>query len=477
MRLFTIELGFHTWDTSMYLYHARAFWDLQPTTWTRYHFRPPLLFVILIGIYGIIDSIVAAHVFIAALSTLTLGATYVFARRFFSPVAALFAVLAVFLSPEHIEKSHEILVDAWLPLWWVLAALFADRALREGSQVAALLSGLFIGIAVLTKFTSLALLGGIGLVVVCFHFWFVERGTLFDRGRAMLTDPTGYLILLGTLVAISPYLYWGWTSFGSPFYMFEFAFGASGAPDPWYRYLARANWLLTMPFLLLLPAGVSVFFVTNRSKQFRWGLLVAGVLSLVLLIPMQAIKNHEVRYLLPVLPFLGMIAAAGLDELTRRLGGPAVVVGVIGLLLLSTPGVVTTQHLDTALTGEITNNRIEPEMTASQDIRDMSSPEAQVYVNHDWPFVTYYSERRVWHSRNLDTMLQSSSGELWDHSAYIYYTERRDFSQETLSRLYQNQYVSHITTYDGSIHVFQYNPPSESEIDSVSWPQCGHRSP
>lgn len=92
-----------------------------------------------------------------------------------------------------------IMPDTPLSLFWLLATLCAIRWLRSDNpeKKHILLTGLFIGLAFLSKYTGLFIWAGIGLYIL-----------VFDRKR--LKNPWLYAAALITLVCTIPVVYWNW---------------------------------------------------------------------------------------------------------------------------------------------------------------------------------------------------------------------------------------------------------------------------
>ena len=92
-----------------------------------------------------------------------------------------------------------ILPDTPLSLFWLLATLYAIRWLRSDNpnKKHILLTGLFIGLAFLSKYTGVFIWVGIGLYIL-----------VFDRKK--LRDPWLYVAALITVICTLPVVLWNW---------------------------------------------------------------------------------------------------------------------------------------------------------------------------------------------------------------------------------------------------------------------------
>jgi len=256
----------------------------------------------------------------ALLGTLTVFVTYL-TGRVLSVRLGLIAALFLATAAQHVQQSHYITVDAPTALFTTLTALLSLRALRQmrGTDARAsagraraylLAAGVAAGLATGTKYNagvalllplSAILLGGVatwarrlaaaaGVVAVC-------AATFLLTTPFAVLDPQPFLT---SLRVVSQHY-----ATGHP--------GAEGSDNAlWYlSYLARAGVLPLITGLAL--AGVAVLPARYRR---------AGLILLAFTVPYYALLCATYvrfdRNLLPLLPFVALLAAATVEAVIPR---------------------------------------------------------------------------------------------------------------------------------------------------------------
>lgn len=248
----------------------------------------------------------AGRVLTAVIGTATVGVVYLIGRMF-SVRLGLIGALFLAVAAQHVQQSHYITVDAPTALFTALAALFALRALgRDGAMRDVALAGVAAGLAGGTKYNAGIALA-LPLAAALLSSWPWRR-----RARAcaiavaacaaafVLTTPFAVLDpapFLNSLHVVARHY-----ATGHP--------GAEGNDNAlWYlSYLASDGMLA--PLTALALAGIVL-----AAARFRR----AGVVLLAFVLPYYALLcSTYVRFdrnLLPLLPFLALLAAVAADAL------------------------------------------------------------------------------------------------------------------------------------------------------------------
>lgn len=234
------------------------------------------------------------------------------------------AALATLCAPLFLGASTMLQTVPFDQFWSLLLALGVVHAVRTGGAKPWLLTGLVLGIALLTKYTVLLL--GAGLVA----------GLLFTNARAQLKTPWPWLAAVLALVLLLPNLVWqaahGWPTL-------EFIATNNANADT-----TRSGFLLSQLVLMGVPGtflwvGGLVVAVTQDGRPGRvlgWMMVVAlGALLLV------AGKDY---YLGPTYPIGFALGALGLETWLqshkRRWIPPAIAVAFVAFTLPALPFVV-----------------------------------------------------------------------------------------------------------------------------------------
>jgi 4-amino-4-deoxy-L-arabinose transferase-like glycosyltransferase len=296
---------------------------------------PPLPFLIgvlgmLIGGVGVAPAIIALDIIFVPL--LALGC-YQSAKLLFSPLAGALAVLVALSSPLAISELHTFMLDApeaalvACAIWLILAgANFASLA----TTVAA---GVVVGLGLMVKVTFPLFLAGIVIAELLRGGWRHWRSLL--AGAAAMA-----------LIAFPWYIY-----HFSEFATFVRLAGAeSGAvPGNLPPFFSSANWLwyfwstlnsqlLAVPFALFVLGSVLTALSLRRSGPQRAlrAELLAGLVVAWLAVTLT--PHKDVRYDLPYLPYLAILAAGAVVQLPGRRARAAGAVVLAGAALASTLG-------------------------------------------------------------------------------------------------------------------------------------------
>jgi hypothetical protein len=227
---------------------------------------------------------------------LCIGLAYALLVRLLGWRAGFFGGCLLALDPFHLEESKVLHIDAMLAILMLLSVLFLISYLQRKRWVQLVLSGVFAGLAFLTKSPSGVLNPMLGLLWpamwvipgealskmtqrVEFHLETVHRNPNFFAGQVITDDP-GPLFYLATI---------GWKTTA-----------------------------ITLPAFL-----VAVLFLLRRVRRWRDDVPVWWVLAYAcgFTIAMMVAARKEMRYLIPVFPALDVLAAWGLVQAARAIGG------------------------------------------------------------------------------------------------------------------------------------------------------------
>lgn len=235
---------------------------------------------------------------------------------------ALLTALFFLLTPLTVFYSQIGVLDPYSTLWLLAALVFFCLARRTERVPLFLLAGVFLGLALLTKYTALVL-----LALIFFHFvvkslqltlagrwrekWRLDWGsglTLFIAVVLFLPplflyrlkDPWVFLVQTGSI--------FGWHG-ETAFVLFPRQLAV--LPE-WFN-LVNLDYWWTLPFLVLVFLGLSANLYRRRETFF---LLTFGFYLYLIL---GRVPFH-IRYLFPLLPFFSWFAVDGLYLLSLKKG-------------------------------------------------------------------------------------------------------------------------------------------------------------
>lgn len=256
---------------------------------------------------------------------------YGWAQQLYGPWRALLPLLLFALSPNILAHAPLITTDFPLTATFFLA-VFAFRRLLLAPNLARLgLAGIGLGLALLSKLSALILLPGLGLVLV----WFLLWGSAAQKEALTALFPLSWLqtpLRSGAALYLSVFLLSLlvlWAGYGFQFEPYWLTFRSqlwdiSGghaaylmgdfSSTGWWYFFPLAFLIKTpLPTLLLAAFGLwSLCRQAHPDTRLELGFLLLPPLLLVALFIASNSKNIGLRYLLPIYPFVFLVAGAAL---------------------------------------------------------------------------------------------------------------------------------------------------------------------
>jgi len=241
--------------------------------------------------------------------------------------AMLAAVLYTFC-PNILANAHLITPDIAVTTFSFVAVHFLWSSLRGNRRRDAILGGVCLGLALLSKFTAALLLP---TCLALMALWWIT-GRKLDLWGCLLFITIGIAVLwLGYGMDLWPYF----SGIG-----FQRAHGAHGHPSFLMGEYSRSGWwyypsvafVLKTPIAAIVLLAISLVRLTSRARSGAW------IDEAFLLIPAAVVftffsVNHQsigLRYVLPIYPFLFVLAS----EAGRAVTSKSVwIIGVIAVLV------------------------------------------------------------------------------------------------------------------------------------------------
>jgi hypothetical protein len=264
---------------------------------------------------------------------LCIGMAYVLLVRLWGWRVGIVGGCLLALDPFYLEESKVLHIDAMLATLMLVSVLFLLTYLQRKRRMTLVLSGVFAGLAFLTKSPAGVLIPLSALVVTYRHLADVRVSWPGRIGKAARA-----LVIWGAAAACVFVLLWPamWVMPGQAlskmvqrveFHMEtvhrnpNFFAGRVITEDPGpLFYLATLGWKTTAITLLsfLLAAG----FLVRRARRWRENVSVWGMLAYAcgFTAAMMLAARKELRYLIPVFPALDVLAAWGLVQAASAVG-------------------------------------------------------------------------------------------------------------------------------------------------------------
>jgi len=279
----------------------------------------------------------------ALMGAATIPALYLLGRRMFDLRVGILGGLALAVTHYHIINSHYITADAPTGLWVVLAVLGAWMVATNGDWRGYLLAGGATGLAGGTKYN--AVVAALALVLAHLLYW--GRAGI---GRALLRLIAAGTLSLLVFLATTPYALLDWSNFLSALRANanHYATGTHGNfQGPWnLGGYVRFIWNSALYQSGSIVAALGLPALARRFPRPLTILLAVTLAELALLLPYSV---NFVRNLLPVIPLMILLAAAGvvaLADLIRPKAAHLLALALLALELLAPQISRTIWHLN-----------------------------------------------------------------------------------------------------------------------------------
>lgn len=361
------------WDEAVYLGLGenilKGYYSLNPDKPVE-TFRPPL-FPLLIS--AISSDILVTRIIVVLISIFSVAAVYLLSKELFGKEVALWTSL--FLSANHlfIFFSTKTLTE---PLFISLISISLLFLLRGEKPAHSLISGIFAGLAFLTRY-----LGTI-LIASCFLYFLF----LFLRRKGMKKIAKEFTsFLAGVLVVLFPWLLLSYNYYGNIFgAYFTNLVEYSGSPAS--SLFEHFNGILEIFGLQIAFVGLGFYVVTKQMKQKVEAskLLLLAVFLLPIIFVLLSF-HVEPRYLLSYLPvyaiFFGIALKREFKYIGKILKPIALVLCFFSVLL----GFLMAWNDRLAASGLV---------EGSLYLRGITN-EKDVVMSESYPYIYYLSERKA----------------------------------------------------------------------------------
>jgi 4-amino-4-deoxy-L-arabinose transferase-like glycosyltransferase len=264
----------------------------------------------------------------ALLGTATVWVVYRAGLRW-SPQTALLAAVLIAVMPLHVRESHYVLTDVPTTFVVMVTFLLSLRAHERASMRAFALAGAAAGLAGALKYNGI-----LAVAMPLLACAFTPR----LRGSRSLCALAVVSAMLAAFLVAAPYTLLDLPNFLNQFARLSSEYRSRSAINEplWLVYLKHLRIALQWPGSLMVIGGFAVCLwkIVRDQDRLRWTLALVFPLLYFRFISQQNILFA--RYLLPIVPFLSLLAAAAVAALVtwmRRAGVPVRLRHAVTILL------------------------------------------------------------------------------------------------------------------------------------------------
>jgi hypothetical protein len=248
------------------------------------------------------------------------------AYRLWDNRAAMLAMALACLEPNLVAHSSLVTTDAGATLFIFLTVYLLWEYLRLPRWWILATSGMATGLALVAKFSAILLIPMIGLIVAA-RLWIGDRDCAIlplrnrsDAPRHKLLQAAAMLVLMGLfalLTILSAYFFQGFQPwlFGLQRFLALAREGQAAfflgqiSYQGWWNYFLVSFLIKTPIGTLALITAALLFYRFGKPLGVREALFLLLPVALFFLVTMQSKVNIGVRHILPVYPFLFVLAA------------------------------------------------------------------------------------------------------------------------------------------------------------------------
>lgn len=292
-------------------------------------------------------SIVArARLPIIGLTLLLALTVYAWARELFGPISGLLALTLLSFDPNVLAHGNLVTNDIGVTCFATLALYAFWRWMTFPTPTRAVIAGLILGLAQVSKFSAVYLIPTVMIILVSDRIW---KSTAASRLSAMTT--LAYLTMIAVAAYFAIWVVYGFNLGalkGYPFPAREYLTGLQAAtsliaggkdsfllgaysPNGWWYYFPVAFAVKT-PIPTLILIGASFVFVYRRGT---WRLTLPLLIPVVIYFAFCLASPFDIgyRHLLPILPCLFIFTSqlALIDWKTSRQGIAAIAAMLVWL--------------------------------------------------------------------------------------------------------------------------------------------------
>ena len=378
------------WDEAEYMSTAKTWafnipYDIDPARPPLFPFLASILFSLGLQELSIKFLIVLLPAFLAVFFT------YLLIKEMFDKKTALLAALITAVSWIHIFYANRMMTDSIGLLFGLLVFYcFWKGYINNKGKVYIWLSGLFVALSFLIRLTGILY----GAIIAFF--------LLITQHFKPLKNKNIWMILVFFLLAISPYLIWSYSHFGTPFAFRSGYTGTGNNPIGWYMinhvydYPEMGFFILFLVGLItLIPMLLSLDKIIRGEKTYANDFFMVFLVIFILFFFIYFLRLAENRWLIAMSIGIFTITAKGIifvyDKAKQNAGKTLAVVLLLAILVSGT--YFQLKHTDMIIKAK--KDSYLPVKEAGLWIKENSNKDNVVF-SISYPQTVYYSERETY---------------------------------------------------------------------------------
>ncbi|MEK6947648.1 MAG: glycosyltransferase family 39 protein [Nanoarchaeota archaeon] len=354
----------HWWDETVYLQNAEIIYS-GSESYNEWNFRPPLLSILITGIFYIWHNVFVVSILIALICTLLPIFAYLIGNELYDKKTGIIAAIITAFTPFIVLNSNYIMTD--VPAITLASISFYFLIKKNNSNINNLLSGAFLALAILMKFTSL-------VIIPIYIIYFIINKKRLEKIIYFIS---------GFSVVLMPYLLWVHITQG---YFLELFIKSqkmvTDNNENLFYYLKN----IANVFTYIVFAGVIAWIIKSRKKRID----IVFISWIIIFILYLSINPHkELRYAIPIILPLSLISARGMGSLINNKNRNYTIPLLSILFLLS-----FYPSLNNIINEPFIYHTTTDEIEASSYIKNNYN-NITIYTHYNYPVFAYYTQLKT----------------------------------------------------------------------------------
>ncbi len=304
------------WDAAVYLsmgkfifsYGTLGFWEpIRPLLWP---------FILGYGWWIGISPVIWGHIFSTLFSLGGIYLVYLIGKKLYNEEIGILSAILISFTWTFFLFNARLYTE--IPA--VFFMLLAVYCFLEEKNI---LSGVFLGLAVMSKFPA----GLLFVILIIFSFKKITK--LLE-------------LLIGFSVFVVPYLVFNYFYYGDAFAIILFAqeflkyAGIWIFSEPWWYY----PWEILKQNVLYIFSLIGIYFAIRKKEYLLTTIVVAFIVYFSIM------THKEIRFAILFLPFLAIIATVGFMKTLKNKESFIIITLLIFIVLLNVPEKINNEYFD-----------------------------------------------------------------------------------------------------------------------------------
>jgi len=289
--------------------------------WPKMGFRAPLLPYLLMPLYLFHLNFLVIF-FIAIIGALSVCLVYLLGKKLFNEKVALYSAILFLLIPLHIIYSAKILTGVLFTFFVLLTFFSFWKGYEEGSKKHKVLFGVFLALALLSRYTAL-------WIMPIFLLYFLAR----DKSLKFLKDKYLWYSILAFFGTLIPWFIYGIFEYNNPIGAFIHGAKASaywGGLQSWHFFFDYWWQMFSIIGIIFVIALIYILYKKEFFKKEVYLLLIWFAFFLGMAIYM---THKEDRFILAIVPTIALISGYFIDKIKKY--KKLILIGIILITLFS----------------------------------------------------------------------------------------------------------------------------------------------